>query len=328
MKQVIGYAPATVGNVACGFDVLGFALTHPGDKVTLSYSETNSDSYTIEINSIKGDNGILPTDVKKNTAGITLIKFIDHLLEQKKIEPNFHLSIDLEKNLPLSSGMGSSASSAAAALIAANHLFGEPLTKKALVEYVMEGEYMACGSYHADNAAPAILGNFVLIRSYTPLDLIEIPAPKNLYATLINPQIEIKTADARSILKDTVPMKDAIRQWGNVGALVNGLLTEDMAIIGRSLEDFVAEPYRAPLIPYFYDVKNAAMEAGALGGSIAGSGPSLFTFSDNEKTAKEVGLAMQQVFSSKAGLNSKVWVSQISSVGAEVIEAKQEARVS
>ena len=319
MNKVIGYAPATVGNVACGFDVLGFALTQPGDKVTITYIEKDIPTYEININSIVGDGGVLPKDTTRNTAGITLVKFLDNLLENKLIHPHFHISIDLEKNLPLSSGMGSSASSAAAALIAVNHLFNNTCPKKDLVQFAMEGEYLACGSYHADNVAPAILGNFVLIRSYDPLDLIEIPSPTNLYATLIHPHLEVKTADARSILKDQIALKDAVRQWGNVGALVNGLLTQNMELIGRSLEDFVAEPYRAPLIPSFYDVKHAAKDIGALGCSIAGSGPSLFAFSESEQIAKNVGLAMKEVFKTKAGLNADFWISKLDSPGANVI---------
>ncbi len=324
MKKVIGYAPATVGNVACGFDVLGFALVEPGDQVTLTYNEKDVPNFEIEITSITGDSGLLPKDAKKNTAGITVIKFIESLLEKKLINPHFYLSIDLKKNLPLSSGMGSSASSAAAALIAANHLFNSPYTHKELVRFVMEGEFLACGSYHADNAAPATLGNFVLTRSYDPLDLIEIPSPENLWVTLIHPHTEVKTSHARSILKDTLSLKDAVKQWGNVGALVYGLLTKDMAAIGRSLEDYVAEPYRAPLIPSFYEAKQSAIEAGALGCSIAGSGPSLFAFSDNEKTGSQVGQAMSDVFLKQAGLESDFWVNKISATGAQVLSEKEQ----
>jgi len=216
--------------------------------------------------------------------------------------------------------MGSSAASGAAALVAANELLGHPCSKMELVHFAIEGERVACGSAHADNAAPSILGNFVLIRSYTPLDLITIPPPTDLYCTLVHPHTELRTSFARSVLPQAIPLKTAIQQWGNVGALVAGLLTSDYDLIGRSLVDVVAEPKRAPLIPGFFDVQRAAIDAGALGCSIAGSGPSLFAFSSSEKTAREAGNAMQHAFlSSPAKLASDMWVSPICSEGAKIL---------
>lgn len=189
-----------------------------------------------------------------------------------------------------------------------------------LVHFAIEGERVACGSAHADNAAPAILGNFVLIRSYNPLDLITIPPPDNLFCTLAHPHIEVRTAYARSVLPRSVSLKTATEQWGNVGALVSGLLTSDYELIGRSLVDVIAEPKRAPLIPGFYTVKNAALEAGALGCSIAGSGPSLFAFSSSPETARRVGEAMQEAFLGlPEKLRSDVWVSPVCKEGAKVI---------
>jgi homoserine kinase len=320
MKTVRGFASATVGNVACGFDVLGFAITEPGDEVILTLAdEVRSDS-PVSISSITGDGGALPLDPKKNTSSFVVLKFLEYIRTHKQIDFKGHISLELKKNLPLSSGMGSSAASAAAALVAANELMGNPCSKMELVHFAIEGERVACGSAHADNAAPAMLGNFVLIRSYTPLDIIEIPAPENLFCTLVHPHTELRTSYARSVLPSSIPLKTAIQQWGNVGALVTGLLTSDYELIGRALVDVIAEPKRAPLIPGFFEVKQAAIDAGVLGCSIAGSGPSLFAFSSSEQTARQAGEAMQEAFlHSRACLQSDMWVSPVCKKGARVL---------
>ncbi|MEI6848300.1 MAG: homoserine kinase [Chlorobiaceae bacterium] len=320
MKTIKGFASATVGNVACGFDVLGFAITEPGDEVILTLDEEKKIDSPVSIMTITGDGGTLPLDPKKNTASFVVLKFLEYIRTHKQIDFTGHIFLELKKNLPLSSGMGSSAASAAAALIAANELLGNPCSKMELVHFAIEGERVACGSAHADNAAPAILGNFVLIRSYTPLDLITIPSPEQLYCSLVHPHTELRTSYSRSVLPTEIPIKLAIQQWGNVGALVNGLLTSDYDLIGRALVDVVAEPKRAPLIPGFFNVKQAAIDAGALGCSIAGSGPSLFAFSSSEKIALEVGLAMKEAFfRSKGSLQSDMWISPICKQGARIL---------
>jgi homoserine kinase len=320
MKTIRGFASATVGNVACGFDVLGFAITEPGDEVILTLDDKKQSGLPVSITSITGDGGALPLDPKKNTSSFVVLKFLEYIRTHKQVDFTGHISLELKKNLPLSSGMGSSAASAAAALVAANELLGNPCTKMELVHFAIEGERVACGSAHADNAAPAILGNFVLIRSYTPLDLIVIPSPENLYCSLVHPHTELRTSYARSVLPTEIPLKLATQQWGNVGALVSGLLTSDYDLIGRALVDVVAEPKRAPLIPGFFDVKRAAIETGALGCSIAGSGPSIFAFSTSEKVALEVGNAMKEAFlHSKAPLLSDMWVSPICKQGARIL---------
>ncbi|UZJ41227.1 homoserine kinase [Prosthecochloris sp. SCSIO W1101] len=320
MKTVTGFASATIGNVACGFDVLGFAITEPGDEVILTQREKRTDLLPVSITSITGDGGALPRDPKKNTSSFVVLKFLEHIRTNKGIDFEGHIELQLKKNLPLSSGMGSSAASAAAALVAANELMGNPCSKMELVHFAIEGERVACGSAHADNAAPAMLGNFVLIRSYNPIDLITIPPPDNLFCTLAHPHIELRTAYARSVLPRTISLKAATEQWGNVGALISGLLTSDYELIGRSLVDAIAEPKRAPLIPGFYSVKNAALEAGALGCSIAGSGPSIFAFSSSYEAACEVGEAMKQAFSNiREKLQSDIWVSPVCKEGAKII---------
>ncbi len=320
MKTVTGFASATIGNVACGFDVLGFAITEPGDEVVLTHRKDRTEALPVSITSISGDGGALPRDPKKNTSSFVVLKFLEYIRTNKGIGFEGHIELQLKKNLPLSSGMGSSAASAAAALVAANELMGNPCSKMELVYFAIEGERVACGSAHADNAAPAMLGNFVLIRSYNPIDLIAIPPPDNLFCTLAHPHIEVRTAYARSVLPRSVPLKTATEQWGNVGALISGLLTSDYELIGRSLVDVIAEPKRAPLIPGFYTVKNAALEAGALGCSIAGSGPSIFAFSSSSETAYRVGEAMQEAFLSiREKLQSDIWVSPVCREGAKVI---------
>lgn len=322
MKTVTGFASATVGNVACGFDVLGFAITEPGDEVILTLHEEPRSGDPVTITSIKGDGGALPLDPKKNTSSFVVLKFLEYIRSAKGIDFNGHIDLELKKHLPLSSGMGSSAASAAAALVAANELLGSPCDKMELVHFAIEGERVACGSAHADNAAPAMLGNFILIRSYHPLDLITIRPPKNLYCTLVHPHTEVKTSFARSVLPKSIPLSLATQQWGNVGALVSGLLMEDYDLIGRSLVDVIAEPKRAPLIAGFNEVKQSALDAGALGCSIAGSGPSVFAFSSSRATAEAVGAAMQETFrTSKAKLESDMWVSPVCSQGARVISS-------
>jgi homoserine kinase len=320
MKTVTGFASATVGNVACGFDVLGFAITEPGDEVILDLHEEPRGDCPVSITAIVGDGGALPLDPRKNTSSFVVLKFLEYIRTSKGMPFNGHISLTLKKNLPLSSGMGSSAASAAAALVAANELFGSPCSKMELVHFAIEGERVACGSAHADNAAPAMLGNFILIRSYHPLDLITIKPPEHLFCSLVHPHTELKTSFARSVLPKSISLSTATQQWGNVGALVAGLLTSDYDVIGRALVDVVAEPKRAPLIPGFTEVKHAALDSGALGCSIAGSGPSIFAFSSSRETAVAVGTAMQEAFLlSNAGLGSDMWVSPICSQGARVL---------
>ena len=269
MKSIKVFAPATVANVTCGYDILGFAVHEPGDEVIIAL--TNSDK--INIQEIKGDEGVLPKTVEKNTVSVAIKAYLEHLGEKRGVD------IYLEKKMPLGSGLGSSAASAVAGVYALNTLLDSPLTPLELLPFAMQGEAMACGEAHADNVAPALLGGFVLIRSYHPLDVVKIDSPKDLYATIIHPRIEIATKDARSILKKSLLLKDAIKQWGNVAGLITGLIKEDYALIGRSMEDVIVEPVRSMLIPGFDQVKESAINSGALGCGISGSGPSIFALS-------------------------------------------------
>ncbi len=308
-NQIKVFAPATVANVACGFDILGFAVDSPGDEVILKPKSKPG----VTISKITGDEGKLPRDSEKNTVSISIISLLEYL----KSDQGFQ--IELNKKMPLSSGLGSSAASAVAGVFAANEFLGRPLKKEELLPFILEGEKIACGSGHADNAAPALYGGMVLIRSYTPLDVIRISSPENLFCTLIHPKIEIKTEDARRLLKKQIPLKDAVTQTGNIAGLITGLIQKDFDLISRSIEDVIVEPVRSILIPGFQEIKNAAIKDGALGCSISGSGPSIFALSKSDRTAKKIGKSMQTVLQ-ELKINSDIYISKINHNGPRILE--------
>lgn len=301
------FAPATVANVSCGFDILGFAIDDLGDKVTVELKE----EVGLTVKRIEGDGGKLPLEADKNTCTVAIQAMLDALGTSKGME------ISLEKGLPLGSGMGSSAASAAAALVAANELLGKPFEKNDLVPFAMEAERMACGAAHADNVAPSILGGFVLIRGYDPLDMVKLPVPKGLYCTLVHPHLELKTADSRSVLRQQISLKEATVQSGNIAGLIAGLYVSDYGLISRSLKDVIAEPSRALLIPGFYELREAVMDLGALGSGISGSGPTIFILSQGRNTAIQAGEASKAVFE-KIGLGVDIYVSEVNDRGAYV----------
>ncbi len=308
-RTVHAYAPASIGNVSCGFDVMGLAVEAPGDEVIITLNDTG----IVTIKNIEGDGGKLPRIAEENTAGVAVIEYL------KAINSKQGAEITLIKNLPLGSGMGSSAASAVAAVVAINALFDNRLEKKELLPFIMQAEFVACGSAHADNAAPSLLGGLILIRDNHPLDIVEIPTPDELMCVLVHPHVEVKTRDARQVLKPNVPLKDAITQWGNTAALVAGMMKPDYELIGRSLQDVVAEPVRSVLIPSFHTTKIKAIEAGALGCGISGSGPTMFAFCKGKTTAQRVGEVMQQQFAT-LDLQSEVYVSNVNKEGAKIIE--------
>ena len=308
MDSIKIFAPASVANVACGFDIFGFAVDNPGDEILLTKNNTN----TLKITEIEGDGGRLPLEPAKNTSSIAIQKYLEHIGSDQGFD------IKLKKLMPLGSGMGSSAASAVAGVFAANELMGKPLSQKELLPFAMEGERIACGSAHADNVGPSLMGGFVVIRSYDPLDIIQIRTPSELYATIVHPQVEVNTKDARNILRREVSLKNTITQMGNVAGLIAGLMTPDFDLISRSLVDVIIEPIRSILIPQFDDVKNAAIQNGALGCSISGSGPSMFALSKDIDTANRVGEAMRRGFA-KANIDSECYVSTINQNGPVII---------
>lgn len=309
MKSVKAFAPATVANVSCGFDIFGFAVEAPADEVIVTITEKPG----VVIKEITGDEGRLPLDPAKNTSSTAVQAFLN------EIGSNYGAEIVLHKKLPLGSGMGSSAASSVAALVAINQLYDNPFTREQLLPFAMEAERIACGSAHADNVAPALLGGFVLIRSYSPLDVTRIPTPDGLFCTLIHPHMELKTEDSRRVLKSTIPMRDAITQWGNIAGLVVGLMKPDFGLITRSLQDVIAEPIRAVLIPGYDDIKEIALSNGALGSGISGSGPTIFCLSTSADIATRVGEGIVQHFSAMK-LKSDVFVSQINQLGARIAD--------
>ena len=307
LKTVRALAPATVANVSCGFDVFGFAVESPADEVILTLTEKPG----VIIKEITGDDGRLPLDASKNTSGVAVEAFL------RALDSSVGVEIVLHKKLPLGSGMGSSAASSVAALVAINELFDRPFTRDQLLPFAMEAERIACGSAHADNVAPSLLGGFVLIRAYEPLDVTRIPTPPDLFCTLVHPHLELKTSDSRRVLKATIPMKDAITQWGNIAGLVVGLMKPDYGLIQRSLNDVVAEPIRSVLIPGFKKIKEVALRNGALGAGISGSGPTIFSLSTEYSIAEGVGKAIQEEFR-RLDLDSDVFVSRINTTGARI----------
>ena len=308
MKSVTVFAPATVANVACGFDIFGFAVKEPGDVAKVTLRENPG----VEITRITGDDGKLPRTAEKNTAGFAALRYLETIKSQQGV------SIELHKKMPLSSGLGSSAASAVAVLFAINTLFDNRLTKSELLSIAMQSEKLACGAAHADNAAPALFGGFLLIRENNPPDIVELPVPENLYCTIIHPEIEINTADARNILAPNVPLKDAVKQWANTAGLVAGLYRKDLTLISRSMNDYIIEPQRAKLIPHFYEMKKAALDRGALGCSISGSGPSLFALSNSQEIAQKIAGSMSAVLANYKICN-QIYISTINTEGPKII---------
>ncbi len=300
------FAPATVANVACGFDVLGFALNQPGDEIIGRFSNKPG----LRITKITGAKGKLPYEVERNTAGFAAQKLLEFLGEEKR-----GIEIEIHKKMPFGSGLGSSAASAAAGVMIINELLKRPLTKREMLPFAVQGEEIADGAYHADNVAPSLMGGMILIRSNTTLDVHKIPVPRGLYATVVYPHIKILTKDARAVLSDTVTLKQSIEQGGNLAALLVGMYNSDFDLIGRSLQDVIIEPQRAQLIPHFYQVKEAVLNAGVLGCSISGAGPSIFALSANSLIAERAGAVMKRIFDAHQ-IDNQVFISPINHEGA------------
>ncbi len=308
LKEIRVFAPASVSNIACGFDAMGFAIDNPGDEVVLRFT----DNVGLTIKTITGDNNQLSYNISENTAGAPVAALMKDFNIQQGVE------IEIHKKMALGSGLGSSAASAVAAAYAANILFELNLSLLELLPYAIKGEEIASGAVHADNVAPCLFGGFILIRSYSPIDIVELPVPDNLYCTIIHPNIIINTKESRKLLPVDVPLRSAITHWGNTAGLVAGLYKNDISLIGRSIEDVIVEPVRGMLIPGYYDIKDAAYEAGAAGCNISGSGPSIFALSNSLMVANNVGARMKDA-ANRAGLSSNIYVSTINKVGPKVL---------
>jgi homoserine kinase len=323
--------PATVANMVCGFDILGFAVNNPYDEMEMRWVERTANEPSITIINI--DEYQLPTDPEKNVAGAALLAFLEELDEKIKestitkaisstnigkipATTKIKFEVKINKLIKPGSGVGSSAASSAGAVVGANYLLGNLFSKDDLVRFAMNGEKLASGVKHADNIAPCIFGGVTLVRSIFPLEVVALPSPQ-LFVTIVHPQIEVRTADARSILRQKVLLKDAIKQWGNIAGLVAGLMKSDYDLIGRSLEDVIIEPVRSILIPGFDELKKACKQAGALGGGISGSGPSIFMLSKTKEIAIAVEKEMNQLYDG-IGLPHHTYVTTINQMGVEV----------
>jgi homoserine kinase len=310
-RSVKTYAPATISNLGPGFDTLGVAINSPGDTVVARRRLETGLGFSV----ITRSAGV-PLDAKKNVAS-----FVASLLLSEQ-HPSFGVEMVLHKLMPVGSGLGSSAASSVASALAVNALLAKPLSKADLLPFILEGERLACGSAHADNAAPSLLGGGCLIRSYDPLDVVPFSVHSSLCWIVVHPDTEVLTKKARTILPDQIPLRSAIRQWGNVAGLIIGLAKGDHDLIRRCVEDVVAEPLRAQLIPGFYNVKAASLAAGSLGCSISGSGPSIFAIAPSVQKARVIGAAMVKTFRLVANIKSDVYVSRTNGIGARIVWRK------
>lgn len=304
------FAPATVANVVCGYDVLGFAVNQPGDEVIMRLTGGKG----ISISKITGDDGKLPLDPAKNTVSASVQHYLNHIGR-----PDTGIEIELHKKMPIGSGLGSSSASTVAGLFAVNTLFDNLLSNRDLVPFAMKGEELACGYGHADNVAPALMGGFVLIRSYEPLDIISLPFPEDMHAAVVYPEVDVPTKDARQMIRSKVLLKDAVTQWGNVAGLVSGLFLKDYDLIGRSMTDILVEPTRSILIPDFAVMKSLALESGAIGFGISGSGPSVFALTKDAYTAQQITAKLQQHLRSLQ-INSLSFVSEVNKKGPIILD--------
>jgi homoserine kinase len=306
MNEIKIFSPATVANVACGYDVLGFCLDAVGDEMLIRKVNKKG----IRITKIEGFD--LPFKTELNVAGVSALAMYETL------QPDCGFEIEIYKNIKPGSGIGSSAASAVGSVFGMNALLGSPYNKTELTQFAMKGEALASKCEHADNLAPALFGGFTLVKSLSPLEILEIPSPDKLYATIIHPQIEVKTADSRAILPKEVKLQEAIFQWANFGSLIHSLHTNNYQLMKRSLHDAIIEPHRSKLIPFYKEVKQAALNAGALGTNISGSGPSIFSLCKGIETATLVSDAIKKVYLS-TGIKFDIHISKINIEGIKVL---------
>ena len=306
MEEIKVFSPATVANVACGFDVLGFCLDGIGDELIIRKSKDKGVRITLS------DGYDLPLDIDKNIAGVSAKALYE------KANPDFGFELEIYKRIKPGSGIGSSAASAVGSVFGMNQLLGKPFNQNELIEFAMKGEALASAAEHADNIAPALLGGFTLVKNLNPLRILQIPSPEDLYAVIVHQQIEIKTSEARSVLPAQIKLRDATIQWANLGSLIHALHTNDYALIGECLEDVVAEPYRSKVIPAYGILKQAAKTAGALGTSISGSGPSIFSLCQGIDIAKKISSAQKKVLNS-TDVSFEVYISKINTKGVSIL---------
>lgn len=307
--RATAFAPATTSNLAVGFDILGHPVGPTGDRVTV----TRTDQPSVVIGAVSGCAGPLPMDAAANTAGAAILRLLaDHA-------PELGMEVSIDKGIPLGSGIGGSAASAVAGVVAANALLPVPLPLEALFPYALAGEAVASGAVHGDNVAPSLYGGLMLVRSTDPADVVRLPAPPSLRCVMVLPRQRLDTRAARAVLPASIPLHDLIVQSANLAGVIAGCFMNDLALIGRSMQDVVVEPHRAALIPGFGAVKAAAMDAGALGCSISGAGPSVFAWCDGDETAQRARVAMVEAFTG-AGVAAEGWTCAVGGPGARLEE--------
>ena len=311
-RAVRVYAPASISNLGPGFDVLGIAIDHPGDFAVARRTREHGLHF-----SVKTTQEGIPASTKENVAA----HVASLLLNEYK--PLFGIELVLEKKMPIGSGLGSSGASSVAAAVAVNALLQKPLKKTDLLRFVVEGERKASGSPHADNVAPSLLGGACLIRSYNPLDVIRIPIRNTIVWVVVHPHVVVRTQEARNALPKSVSLKTAIQQWGNVSGVTAGLVLGDAKLLGRCIEDVIVEPARARFIPGFYKVKKAALNAGAFGCSISGSGPSMFAVAPTVASARMIARAMVKTFKRHGNITCDVYVSRVNMEGATIVRMRK-----
>jgi len=310
IEKIKAFAPATVSNICVGFDVMGLAIDAPGDEVMASRHHKPG-AHILSCNHEK-----IPMDNKLNTASVAVQAMLDRIGDS-----DLGIGLEIIKRMPVGTGMGSSAASAAAALTATNALLGDPFRKIELLDFAVVGERAADGATHADNVAPSLLGGWMIIRSLDPADVIQLPIPHDLYVGLLFPHITILTKEARGILQTEVPMRLFNQQVANMGTLISALYREDWDMMSRSLVDMVIEPQRARLIPFLSQVKKAAYDAGAVTCSISGAGPAIFTFARGKTQIDIIGKAMTAVMK-ELNIPHDLYISQINQKGSIVLEGR------
>ena len=306
MDQIKVFSPATVSNVACGFDILGFPIETIGDEMTVKKTKKKS----LVISDISGYS--VPYAIDKNVSTIAAKKMIEYL------KPNCGFDFNIKKNIIPGSGIGSSGSSASASVYAINKLLGSPLKESELIKFAMKGELASSITEHADNVAPALMGGLVMVKSISPLEILKLPTPKDLYCFIINPKIEVKTSYSREILPEKVSLKDATKQVSSFGSFIHALHTENYKLIGGSLNDYLVEKHRKKLIPLFDEIKGIALKNSALGCSISGSGPSVFALTKGIEKANEINVLVSKLYKT-SGYDFSTYVSKISEKGVRTL---------
>lgn len=306
MESVKVFAPASVANVGPGYDTFGFAIEQLGDVIQLT---KRGDS---NLCILPSEGATLPTDPKKNVATVAIQSLLDHL------DSNQGFDIQIKKVFKPGSGLGSSASSAAGAVFAANLLLDSPVKTDKLLPFALEGEALASGSIHADNVAPALLGGFQVVRSYDPIELFSLKTPEKLRVLIIFPNVEVKTAEAKGLIPKELSLKDAREQWGNIAALVHAMHTEDYALLSRAVSDKIAEPVRKQLIPHYGIVRQLTREYGSVGFNISGSGPSMFAFFTSSEAARACMVKIEKIYQ-KANLPVMMHLCKINPLGCQIL---------